>query len=482
MTGVANQLVIDGEVCGARGGDELAVEDPSTGAVITHVPLGRAVDAEAAIAAARRAADDGPWPRMAPPERAEVLRTLGRLVERHADDFVELLVDELGVPCSMARGIHVDRPMANYWDLVERGSRDLDEPLPAIEAPIPTTQIVAREPRGVVAAIVPWNFPHFLNLWKIAPALVTGNTMVLKPALETPSPALLLGRLALEAGVPAGVLNVVTGGVDVGETMVSDPRVDMITFTGSSGVGRHIGAVAGGGMKRLLLELGGKSALLALPDADVAGIVEAAMRFVVNSGQGCALMTRLVVPETLHDEVVDRLVGIVGRITVGSAHDPATQMGPLVSAAHRARVEGYLAAGRDAGAKVAVGGGRPPIADNGFFVEPTIFTEVDNSMPIAREEIFGPVLCVIRYSGDPDEGVAIANDSEFGLAGAVWSGDVARGIAVARRIRAGKVTVNAYTSSIDGPFGGYKQSGVGRELGRLGLEEYTEVKHLVWGS
>ncbi len=410
------------------------------------------------------------------------LRELGRLVEARADDFAQLLVDELGVPCSMARGIHVDRPMGNYWDLVERGSRSLDASLPAIEGPIPTTQLIAREPRGVVSAIVPWNFPHFLNLWKVAPALVTGNTMVLKPALETPSPALELGRLALEAGVPPGVLNVVTGGPDVGHVLVSDPRVDMVTFTGSTGVGRHIGSVAGGAMKRLLLELGGKSALLALPDADVGGVVEAAMRFVVNSGQGCALMTRLVVPDSLHDDVVERLVTIVSRVVVGSAHDPATQVGPVVSSAHRERIESYLDDGRDAGAKVAVGGGRPPVEDGGYYIEPTVFTEVDNRMRIAQEEIFGPVLCVIRYSGDIDEGVTIANDSEFGLAGAVWSGDVAQGIAVARRIRAGKVTVNAYTSSLDGPFGGYRQSGVGRELGQLGLEEYTEVKHLVWGS
>jgi len=479
---VSEQLVIDGELRDAVGGNELAVDDPSTGEVCRSVPRGEAADADAAIDAARRAFDDGPWPHMTPAERAEVMRALGRLVEEHAADLEQLLVEELGVPCSLARAIHVDRPAANYWDLVERGSRALDTPLPPIEGPVPTTQVVVREPRGVVSAIVPWNFPHFLNLWKTAPALVTGNTMVLKPALETPSPALLLGRLALEAGVPPGVLNVVTGGPDVGEPMVSDPRVDMVTFTGSTGVGRHIASVAGAGMKRLLLELGGKSAMLVLPDADPGGVVEAVMRFVLNSGQGCALMTRLLLPEALHDAVVDQLVQVVGGVKVGNAHDPSTQMGPLVSSAHRERVEGYIAAGIDAGANVAVGGGRPTLDDDGYYVEPTVFTEVDNAMKIAREEIFGPVLCVIRYSGEVDEGVALANDSDLGLAGAVWAGDVAAGIAAARRIRAGKVTVNAYTSTIDGPFGGYKLSGVGRELGQLGLEEYTEVKHLVWGS
>lgn len=479
---MAARLVIDGDLRDAADGATLPVEDPSTGEIVREVPLGGPADADAAITAARRAADSGPWPTMAPQARAEVLRALGRLVEEHADHFATLLVEELGVPCSLARAIHVDRPMANYLDLVERGSRSLDQPLPPIEEPIATTQLVAREPRGVVTAIVPWNFPHFLNLWKVAPALVTGNTMVLKPALETPSAALELGRLALEAGVPPGVFNVVTGGPEVGEALVADPRVDMVTFTGSTAVGRRIGEVAGGSMKRMLLELGGKSAMLVLPDADVGGVVESVMRFVLNSGQGCALMTRLLLPDAIHDDVVDRLVQAVGRVVVGSAHDPKTQMGPLVSGAHRDRVEGYIATGRDEGAKVAIGGGRPPIEEAGYYVEPTVFTEVDNSMRIAREEIFGPVLCVIRYSGDPDEGVAIANDSEFGLAGSVWTADVAQGVRLARRIRAGKVSVNACASSIDGPFGGYKQSGVGRELGQLGLEEYTEVKHLVWGS
>jgi aldehyde dehydrogenase (NAD+) len=476
------QLIIDGDSCDSASGEQLEVEDPSTGVIVRRVPLGAARDAESAIAAARRAADDGPWPRLAARERAEVLRRLGRLVEEQRDELAGFVVDELGAPVTTACAIHVDRPMANYWDLVERGARSLDEPLPPIEQPIPTTQLVVREPRGVVAAIVPWNFPHFLNLWKVAPALVAGNAVVLKPALETPSPALLLGRLALEAGVPAGVLNVVTGGPDVGEKMVTDPRVDMVTFTGSTTVGRRIASAAGASMKRLLLELGGKSALIALPDADTRGVVEATMRFVMNCGQGCALMTRLLLPDAIHDEVVDTIVGIVGRLVVGSAHDPETQVGPLVSAAHRDRVEAHVAAGRAAGAKVAIGGGRPPVDLPGYYFEPTVFTEVDNAMSIAREEIFGPVLCVLRYSGDADEAITMANDSEYGLAGAVWSGDVARGIDVARRIRAGKVTVNAYTSSVDGPFGGYKQSGVGRELGQLGLQEYTEVKHLVWGS
>ncbi len=479
---MSDRLIIDGEQRDAVAGERLTVEDPSLGEPVREVPLARPADAEAAIAAARREADEGEWPGMGPRARAEVLRDLGLRLEAAEDVFADLLVEELGALRSQVKAIHVTRPMANYWDLVDRGSRSLDEPLPAIEGPVPTAQAILREPRGVVSAIVPWNFPHFLDLWKVAPALVTGNTVVLKPALDTPSVALELGRLALEAGVPPGVLNVVTGGPDVGEVMTTDPRVDMITFTGSTGVGRAIASAAGQTVKRLVLELGGKSALVALPDADPAKVAAAAMRFVLNCGQGCALMTRLVLPENLHDEVVDGLTRIVGSLRVGSAHDETSQVGPLISATQRERVEGYLALGREEGAKVAVGGGRAPVDLGGHYVEPTIFTEVDNAMRIAQEEIFGPVLCAIRYSGDADEAVAIANDSQYGLAGSVYSGDVARGIEVARRIRAGKMSVNDYTSSIDGPFGGYKQSGVGRELGRLGLEEFTEVKHLVWGA
>lgn len=479
---MTDQLIVDGELRPAAAGAVLAVENPSTAETVRRVALGGPTDADAAIASARREADTGQWPTMPPAERADVMRRLGRLLEQNEDLFADLLVEELGALRTQVKAIHVVRPMANYWDQVERGSRSLDEPLPPIEGPVPTAQMIVREPRGVVSAIVPWNFPHFLDLWKVGPALVTGNTVVLKPALETPSVALELGRLALEAGVPPGVLNVVTGGSDVGEMLTTDPRVDMVSFTGSTTVGRAIASAGGRTMKRMVLELGGKSALVALDDADPTRVAQAAMRFVLNCGQGCALMTRLVLHESIHDEVVEQLVAIVRSLEVGPADDETSQVGPLISATHRDRVEGYMASGREQGATVAVGGGRPDVEAAGYYVEPTVFIDVDNGMRIAREEIFGPVLCVMRYAGSDDEAVAIANDSEYGLAGSVWSADVARGIAVARRIRAGKMSVNEYTSSVDGPFGGYKQSGVGRELGQLGIEEFTEVKHLAWGS
>ena len=476
------QLVINGQEIPAQAGEEFEVEDPSTGKTLRSLPLRRPADAEAAIASAREAFDSGPWPRMRPAERAAILHRLGDLLEAEVDAFAGFGEDEAGTPRFLCPTIHALRPLEAWRDTVDKGGRSLDQPLPPVEGPVLTGQLVVREPRGVVSAIVPWNCPQLSNLWKVAPALVTGNTMVLKPSPEAPSAALELGRLALEAGVPPGVLNVVTGGADVGETLVAAPAVDMVTFTGSAVVGRRIAALAAPAMKRLLLELGGKSAQLVLPDADVGAALGRTVRLTLLSGQMCALESRLLVPEALHDEMVDGLIERLRAVRIGSAHDPATHMGPLISAAHRNRVEHWIEQGRQSGAKVAYGGGRPAVAEAGYYIEPTVLTEVDNSMAVAQEEIFGPVLCVIRYSGDPDEGVALANDSQYGLVGSVWTADPAVGMSVARRIKAGRVFVNAVGSSNDGPFGGYKQSGIGRELGQLGLEEYTEVKLVNWGA
>ena len=371
--------------------------------------------------------------------------------------------------------------MDHYRDMVAKGCTELGYALPELAGPPVTGQRIVREPRGVVAAITPWNAPHLLNLWKVAPALVTGNTMVLKPAPEAPSCALLLGELAARAGVPAGVLNVVTGGADVGQEMVADPRVDMVAFTGSSTVGRAIAQAAGASLKHTLLELGGKSALLALPDADVPSLVAAVLRFVTLAGQGCGLLTRILVPEALHDTVVTLLIEALQHVRVGPADDPTTSMGPVISAAARDRVEGMVREAVNAGARIAFGGGRPShVPSGGFYFEPTVLTNVTNDMTVAREEIFGPVIVVIRYSGDPDEGVRLANDSPYGLVGAVWTADTALGLRLAARIRAGQVRVNATASGNEAPFGGYKQSGVGREVGREGLLEYTTVKYIGW--
>lgn len=475
-----SHLLIDGQLVGETG-SSAEVINPSTGAVERIAPQGGPPEVEAAIAAARRAFDDTDWSTREPGQRGEILNRLGDLVEAHTAEFTRFVETEVGTCRRVAGPGQVRRPMDHYRDLVSKGCAELGYALPDLSGPPITGQRVVREPRGVVAAITPWNAPHLLNLWKVAPALVTGNTMVLKPAPEAPSCALLLGELAVEAGVPSGVLNVITGDADVGAALVGDRRVDMVAFTGSSTVGRAIAERAASTLKHTLLELGGKSALVALPDADVPSLVAAVMRFVTLAGQGCGLLTRILVPDALHDDVIDGLAAASSRIRVGPADDPDTLMGPVISAAARDRIAATVAAAVAAGARIAFGGGRPPdVPAGGFYLEPTILADVTNDMPVARDEVFGPVICVIRYSGDPDEGIRIANDSPYGLVGAVWTADTALGLRTARRIRAGQVRVNATASGNAAPFGGYKQSGVGREVGWEGLLEYTTVKYVGW--
>ncbi|MGW8815585.1 aldehyde dehydrogenase family protein [Gordonia terrae] len=477
---VGTRLLVGGELLSDVGA-ELDVTNPSTGAVQRSVPLGDTELTSTAIGAARAAFDNGEWSLRPAAERAAILHRLGDLVEQHAEDFTGLVVSEVGTVARVAGPGQVARPMDHYRDMVAKGTSDLNRALPVLPGPPVTRQEVIREPRGVVSAITPWNAPHLLNLWKVAPALATGNTLVLKPAPEAPSCALLLGELAVEAGVPAGVLNVVTGGVEVGERLVSDPRVDMVTFTGSSAVGRSIARSAADTLKHTLLELGGKSALLALDDADIASLTRSVLRFVTLSGQGCGLLTRVLVPDTIHDDVVDALVAAVARVRVGPADDPEALMGPVISESARDRIERTVSDAAAGGAEIACGGGRPDgLPTGGFYLEPTILTGVTNDMPIAREEVFGPVVCVFRYSGDVDEGVRLANDSAYGLVGAVWTQDVERGRKAAQRIRAGQVKVNAVASSNEAPFGGFKQSGVGRECGIEGVQEYTAVKYVAW--
>ena len=480
LSSLGTRLLIDGALVTGVG-DTIEVINPSTGEVARRVPLGGIGEVDSAIAAARRAFDDGEWSTLPPAQRGEILTRLGDLVESHTADFAHFVETEVGTCRRVAGPGQVARPMDHYRDLVAKGCAELGYGLPELDGPPVTGQRVVREPWGVVAAITPWNAPHLLNLWKVAPALVTGNTMVLKPAPEAPSCALLLGELAAQAGVPRGVLNVVTGGAEVGQTMVADPRVDMVAFTGSSAVGRAIAQTAGATLKHTLLELGGKSALLALPDADVPSLVAAVLRFVTLAGQGCGLLTRVLVPEALQDTVVAGLVEAAQRVRVGPADDPNTSMGPVISAAARDRIEATVRDAVAAGARIAFGGGRPSeVPAGGFYLQPTVLTDVTNDMAVAREEIFGPVIVVIRYSGDRDEGVRLANDSPYGLVGAVWTADTALGLRLASRIRAGQVRVNATTSGNEAPFGGYKQSGVGREVGREGLLEYTTVKYVGW--
>jgi aldehyde dehydrogenase (NAD+) len=480
VTSLGTHLLIDGQLVDDLD-STIDIINPSTGELARTVPQGGLAEVNSAIAAARRAFDDSGWSSLPAARRGETLMRLGDLVEAHSADFTHLVETEVGTCRRIAGPVQVVRPMDHYRDMVAKGCGELGYALPELPGPPVTGQRVVREPWGVVAAITPWNAPHLLNLWKVAPALVAGNTMVLKPAPEAPSCALLLGELAAEAGVPPGVLNVVTGGADVGQAMVADPRVDMVAFTGSSAVGRAIAQSAGATLKHTLLELGGKSALLALPDADVASLVGAALRFVTLAGQGCGLLTRILVPESLHDAVVTGLIEALRHVRVGPADDPGTSMGPVISAAARDRIEATVDKAVAAGARIGFGGRRPAnVPAGGFYFEPTVLTDVTNDMAVAREEIFGPVIVVIRYSGDADEGVRLANDSPYGLVGAVWTADSALGLHLASRIRAGQVRVNATASGNEAPFGGYKQSGMGREVGREGVLEYTTVKYIGW--
>ena len=358
MTHLGSHLLIDGRLIEDLN-STLDVINPSTGELARSVPLGGLTQADAAVAAARRTFDDGQWSGLPAPHRAEILLRLADLVETHTADFTHFVETEVGTCRRVAELGQVRRPMDHYRDMVHKGGVELGYELPYLPGPPRTGQRVVREPWGVVAAITPWNAPHFLNLWKVAPALVVGNTMVLKPAPEAPSSALLLGELAVEAGIPPGVLNVITGGADVGQLMVSDPRVDMVTFTGSSAVGRTIAQSAAASFKHTLLELGGKSALLALPDADVPSLIAAVMRFVTMAGQGCGLLTRVVVPDALYDSVVDGLAGAVRRVQVGPADDPAVTMGPVITAAARDRIEATVRDAVAAGARIACGGAGP---------------------------------------------------------------------------------------------------------------------------
>jgi len=338
--------------------------------------------------------------------------------------------------------------------------------------------LVRREPVGVVGAIVPWNVPLFVIMLKLGPALAAGATVVLKPAPETPLDAMILAEAIEAAGLPKGVVNIVPAGREVGEHLVRHKDVDKIAFTGSTAAGRRIASICGGDLKRVTLELGGKSAAIILDDADlsstVAGLLPGAL---INNGEACAATTRILASRTRYREVSEALAAAVREWTVGDPMDPATLCGPLVASRQRDRVEGYIRAGKQEGAKLACGGGRPVAQPKGWYVEPTLFVDVDNRMRIAREEIFGPVLALIPYEDERDA-IRIANDSEYGLSGSVWSADARHGLDVARRVRTGTYTVNGFSMEFSAPFGGYKSSGIGRELGPEGLAAYLELKQV----
>jgi aldehyde dehydrogenase (NAD+) len=471
-----DRLFIGGEWVPPATRDTLEVISPHTEEVIATVPAASPADIDAAVAAARRAFDEGPWPRLAPAERAEVMARLSAIIQRRSQELAETISREMGAPISwsiLGQVLSSAMVLDFYTDLART------YPFEEVRAgTLGNKAIVRREPVGVAGAIVPWNVPLFVTMLKLGPALAAGATVVLKPAPETPLDAFLLAEALVEAGLPPGVVNVVPAGREVGEHLVTHPGVDKIGFTGSTAAGRRIGALCGERLKRVTLELGGKSAAIVMDDADLAQVVPPLLgAALMNNGQACGAQSRILVSRARYREVVGALCEAVAAQTVGDPLDPATTIGPLAAARQRARVEGYIATGRAEGAEIAIGGGRPAGLPTGWYVEPTVFVDVDNRMTIAREEIFGPVLAVIPYD-DLDDAVRIANDSDYGLSGTVWTADPAAGVAVARRVRTGTYTVNGFMLEFTCPFGGFKQSGLGRELGPEGLEAYLEPKSI----
>jgi acyl-CoA reductase-like NAD-dependent aldehyde dehydrogenase len=467
------QLYIDGRWVEPEDGryDDVS---PATETVIASAPDASVGQVGEAIAAARRAFDDGPWATMSGQDRAGCINQLGDALMKHADDFYALSQIEWGCIAN-ERVMQVDGAAFMSMHAAQLATQLADKAVTGIGA---GTTLLRHQPLGVVSILTPWNFPHCLNVMKLNHALAAGNTVVLKPSPLTPLAGLALARIIDEhTDIPPGVVNVVTpSGIEAARLLTTDPRIDMISFTGSSAVGRQVMSAAGDTMKRILLELGGKSASIVLDDTEVTDEMLQQMLFdscSLHAGQACILHSRLLLPDSLHDDVVDRLVALARDVKVGDPTDPDVQMGPLISAAQRDRVQAHVDGAVNDGAKLVTGGGRPAGLDVGFYFEPTILTGVDPDSTIAQEEVFGPVLTVLHYRDD-DDAIAIANNSRYGLSGAVWGGDVDRAVGVARRIRTGQVAVNGCGAG-GAPFGGFKLSGLGREGGGIGgLHQYME--------
>lgn len=475
------QLFIDGQFVNAADGQTFESIDPFTGESIASVARAGAEDAHRAVLAARKAFDEGPWSLMPHSERSAMMKKLVDAINVRQQQLIDLEVADSGSTVRKAKeDIGLSARNLNYF--AKMAAQPLNGEVEGLSKPGFSKNLLSWEPVGVVAGIIPWNFPLKMAIWKLGPALAAGNTVVLKPSELSPITAMELAAMIAEAGFPRGVVNILPGfGSEAGEALVRDPMVDKISFTGSTAVGRTIMALASETLKKITLECGGKSANIVLDDADLDLAVDGALYAIFyHQGQCCEAGSRLLLPVALHDEFVERLLVKVRRMKIGDPKDATTDIGPLISKKQRERVEGYIRSGVDEGARLAIGGDRPADANlgNGFFVQPTIFTQVTNSMRIAREEIFGPVLSVIPYSSD-EEAVSIANDSPYGLAAGVWSTNPDRALRVAQRLRSGTVWINEWhLISEKAPFGGYKQSGVGREFGMEGIKEYAEAKHL----
>jgi aldehyde dehydrogenase (NAD+) len=478
---VEKKMLIDGRLCDAQDGATMEIVDPCTEGVVGRVPRASGDDVRRACEAARRAFDQGDWANLAQKERMRLLFELADRLDARQSELMELESKQAGVPIRKTTLMDIPVGLEYFRTLVGASDFPRYEPLPWIDFPAVSWNFVVREPIGVCAAITAWNFPWLFTMWKSAPALATGNTFVLKPASQTPLTALVFAEEAAKL-LPPGVVNVVTGGGNVvGSALCESPLVDKISFTGSTDVGRQVQRMAAGTIKRLTLELGGKSAVIVCDDADVEVAVDSAIfAFLFNSGQACEAGTRLLLDRKIAGAFKERLLERLKRVRMGPTADFDTTMGPLVSASQRDVVEGYIRSGREEGAKLLYGGGRPvgEAFRKGFWVEPTVFEGVTREMKIFQEEIFGPVLAVTEFA-TLDEAVSLANDSIYGLGGAVFTRDIPKGIALAKRIRTGTVWVNDYhLLNAHAPFGGYKQSGVGREMSLHALKGMTEIKHI----
>ncbi len=475
------QLYIDGEFVDSVSKQSFESLNPFNQEVVARVARANVEDVRKAARAARTAFDEGPWPRMSREERAAMIKAVSDKINERKNELVDLEVADSGSTIRKAReDVFLSARTMNYFSKL--AAVDLVEPIAELSKPGFSQNLILREPIGVVGAIIPWNFPLKMAVWKLGPALAAGNTVLLKPSELTPCTAMELARMVHDIGFPAGVVNILPGfGGDAGEEIVRNPMVDKISFTGSTAIGKRVMALAGELLKKVTLECGGKSANIVLDDADIDLAVDGAMYAIFyHQGQCCEAGTRLFLPKSMYPEFTQKLVVKTRKLKLGDPRDVASDLGPLISKKQQERVLGYIQKGKQEGATVLTGGGVPnePALTKGFFVEPTIFADVRNSMTIAQEEIFGPVLSILRYENDNDA-VAMANDTVYGLGGGVWSKNKDRALAVAKRLRAGTVWINEWhLISEKAPFGGYKQSGVGREFGLEGLREYTEAKHL----
>ena len=483
----SRRMFIDGKWVEASNGATYAIPNPATEEPIGTAPDATVDDMRRAIAAARRAFDGGPWPQASRQDRARVLNAVADGMERRKEELRQLLIAEAGATY-LTHDIQIEQPirmMRNHAELAL--TFDFEEPLPTrVSESMLGTQvnsgIVYRHPAGVCGLIPTWNFPLFVTVQKLGPALATGCTMVFKPSPYGPLINLFLAEIVAEADLPPGVVNFVTGQSNaIAETLVSDPRIDKVSFTGSVATGKKIMEAAAKTLKRVHLELGGKSVAIFL-DTDNLDLIapQAASPTFFHAGQGCAMTTRVLIPREAHDTLVQKMVDFVqGMVKIGDPADPGTFLGPVIREERRQKIEEYIESGKREGAVLAHGGGRPKELRRGYFLEPTIFCAVPNTIRIAQEEIFGPVVSVIPFA-DEDEAIRIANDSTYGLGGMVLTRDTAKALALAKRIRTGVVWINNGLNFLDAPFGGFKESGIGREGGRFGMEEYTEMQQIVW--